>query len=131
MKHDGICNKCGTHGPANSEEPMAKDAAKDLLLDKNGNYCGDHRACFLDKIGADNDTRATKNFIKVQNEIIGDAADDMKAYHVMMSALKQTFLIKRWFMQKSAVGTQATTWFVLMYPQCAAMEHDLNQLDWT
>ena len=75
MKHEGQCYKCDGCGPANSEEYMAKDAARILLLDKDGKYWGDDTVVFLNKIHADNDTRAPNNFIQVQNDIVGVTAD--------------------------------------------------------
>ena len=48
---------------------MAKDTAKQLLLDGNGNYRGDETAVFLYRLYADNDTRSPKNFIKMKKMI--------------------------------------------------------------
>ena len=47
---------------------MAKDAARNLMLDKDGNYRGDEIAVFLNQIHANNDTRAPNNFTQVQND---------------------------------------------------------------
>ena len=76
MQHEGTCYRCGKCGPANAEEHMAADAAKQLLLNKDGTYRGDDTAIFLKKNFADNDARAPKKFISEQNNIIGQAVDE-------------------------------------------------------
>ena len=55
MQHEGQCYRCGTCGPANAEEHMAADAARQLLLKDDGTYRGDDTAIYLQKNFADND----------------------------------------------------------------------------
>ena len=76
MQHEGQCYRCGTCGPANAEEHMAADAARQLLLKDDGTYRGDDTAIYLQKNFADNDCRAPKRFISEQNNIIGQAVDE-------------------------------------------------------
>ena len=76
MAHEGPCYRCSTHGPATAEEHLAKDVARQGLLKDDGTYRGDDVAIALGKISADNDGRGPKKFIRIQNEIIGEAADN-------------------------------------------------------
>ena len=90
LEHTGTCHLCGKHGPASSEEHMAKDAARNLLLDKDGNYRGDDTAVFLSKVHSDNDTRAPNNFIQTQNDIIGLDVDKLAEHHPDMNQQSRT-----------------------------------------
>ena len=63
MKHKGVCYRNSKVAPAVAEEHQAVLAARDLLLDADGNYLGDDQAVFCGSIHADNDTRAPSAFI--------------------------------------------------------------------
>eukprot|EP00984_Skeletonema_dohrnii_P022599 scaffold11702_cov157-Skeletonema_dohrnii-CCMP3373.AAC.2 len=78
--HKGECYRNSKYNPASAEEYQATDAARELLIDDDGNYRGDDTAIFCGSISADNDTRSPNNFIRAQADIIGDAADG-KAEH--------------------------------------------------
>ena len=77
MEHKGKCYRNSNLSPASAEEHQAAAAARDLLLDKDGIYLGDDLAIFCLDCNSDNDTRAAKAIIKVQNDVIGTAADDL------------------------------------------------------
>lgn len=79
--HDGHCFRNSSHNPASAEYFLAAEAANDLLLDEVGQYRGDDIAIFCRKVSADNDTRAPKNTIQEQANIIGEAADGI-AEHI-------------------------------------------------
>ena len=81
MAHKGKCYRVGKHGPANSEEHMAKQAARLLIFDEDGSYRGDDTTVLVSKIFADNDCRAPKNFIKEQNIIVGEALDGVGEHY--------------------------------------------------
>jgi len=74
--HKGHCFRNSNINPASAEYHLAADAARDLLLDEAGEYRGDELAIFCRRISADNDTRAPKNAIQEQVNIIGKAAED-------------------------------------------------------
>ena len=80
-KHDGPCYRTSHLNPCSAEEPQARKAARDLLLDKDGKYRGDDVAIVGIGIHADGDTRAPKSFIEEQNKIVGAPLDDV-AEHV-------------------------------------------------
>ena len=75
MEHPGVCYRNSTLNPASAEEQQAVTAARDLLLDENGEYVGDEKAIFGLMLNSDNDTGAPSSFIREQNRIIGEAAD--------------------------------------------------------
>ena len=74
MAHEGICYRNSKHNPASAEEYQAKEVARDLLVDEDGNYRGDDVAIFAAETITDCDTRTSKKLIQEQAEIIGDAA---------------------------------------------------------
>ena len=81
MAHEGTCYRNSNLNPASAEEPLAVEAARDLLVDESGKPRGDDRSIMAIKINGDSDTRATTAFIAEQNRIIGEAADGL-AEHV-------------------------------------------------
>ena len=81
QQHSGHCYKtCLTCSVAVAEENLCEQIARDLLLDKDGNPLDDDHALFAGVINADNDTKSPSRVMRVQNEIIGAAADN-KAKH--------------------------------------------------
>ena len=76
MAHQGECYSNSNLVPASAEEPHSTIVARELLLDKNGKYVGDDRAIFAGRINADNDTRGPAAFIREQNRIIGEPAEE-------------------------------------------------------
>ena len=112
MRHAGVCYRNSSLNPASAEETQAIMAAKDLLVDKNGNYVGDDRAIFGNFISADNDTRAPSAFIREQNRIIGEAADGLAEHspdkgHVMKCNNNALFKLRG--EDKSLSGNHALT----------------------
>ena len=91
MAHKGECYSNSNLVPASAEEPHSTILARELLLDKNEKYVGNDRAIFAGTINADNDTRGPAAFIREQNRIIGESADDLAEYfpdkgHVMKNS---------------------------------------------
>ena len=75
-QHDGHCYKTnGNWSVAVAEEHLCEEIGKRLLVDEDGNYLGDHKALFAQKISSDNDTRSPQRLMQSQNKIIGEAAD--------------------------------------------------------
>ena len=74
MAHEGLCYRNSKHNPASAEEYQAKEVARDLLVDEDGNYRGDDLAIFAAQTITDCDTRTSKKLIQEQAEIIGNAA---------------------------------------------------------
>ena len=81
MEHPDVCYQNSNLSPAVAEEYQAELAARDCLVDDNRNYPGDNQAVFCSEIHADLDTRAPKAVFRVQNEIIGNAVNNL-AEHV-------------------------------------------------
>ncbi len=77
MDHGGHCYKNSNLHPASAEEPLGRKIARELLLDEKGDYVGDDRAIFASNVSTDNDTRLANGFIREQNEIIGEASDNV------------------------------------------------------
>jgi len=77
MKYTGVCYRNSKLVPASAEEPQSAMMARDLLLDKNGNYVGNDRAIFAKIVTSDNDTQAPFSFIRKQNHIIGRSVTAM------------------------------------------------------
>jgi len=57
MKHKCRCYKNIPQGPAGAEEKACVEAARRLLYNKLGQYCGDDEAAFLYQVISDNDTQ--------------------------------------------------------------------------
>ena len=100
MKHKGVCYRNSKVAPAVAEEHQAVLAARDLLLDADGNYLGDDQAVFCGSIHADNDTRAPSAFIREQNAIMGVAADGLAEHtpdrgHVIKCCNNRLHKVKR------------------------------------
>jgi hypothetical protein len=72
MKHKGTCYRNSNLSPASAEEPQAAIAARDLILDKDGQYLGNNIAVFALNCNSDNNTRAAEAIVaREQNAIIG------------------------------------------------------------
>ena len=46
MAHEGFCYRNSKYNPASAVEYQAKEVARDLLVDEDGNYRGDDVAIF-------------------------------------------------------------------------------------
>ena len=100
MDHSGLCYRNSKLAPASAEETQSAMMAKDLLVDKKGNYVGDDRAIFAKIVTSDNDTRAPYRFIREQNEIIGKSVDNVAEHlpdkgHVMKCENNALFKIRQ------------------------------------
>ena len=78
-KHDGHCYKNSNLQPAVAEEYQASKMGKLLLSagDDSDIYLADKISIFGMDISTDGDTRGVNNFIRIQNQIIGEKADNM------------------------------------------------------
>jgi len=77
-KHDGPCYRNSNLHPAVAEEEQAAMAARHLLCEGETDiYAGDNLAIFGYDISTDGDTRGAARFIRIQNQIIGEAADNV------------------------------------------------------
>ncbi len=74
IAHEGFCYRNSKHNPASAEEYQAKEMARDLLVDEDGNYWGDDVATYAAEAITDCDTQTSKKRIQEQAKIIGDAA---------------------------------------------------------
>lgn len=126
MEHPGHCYRNSNLAPSSAEEHQAVMAAKDLLLDANGEYVGDDKAIFGVFINADNDTRAPKAFIRWQNKIIGEAADNLAEHapdrgHVLKCHNNAMFKLKA--EDRSLNGVHA-----LSNLRIKSLTHDLKEV---
>ena len=77
MKYTGVCYRNSKLVPASAEEPQSAMMARDLLVDKDGNYVGDDCAIFAKIVTSENDTRVSFSFIREQNHLIGSSVDNI------------------------------------------------------
>ena len=80
-RHDGVCYRVNPWNANSAEEFQSEKAARDLLLDKDGQYLGDDEAIFCREIAADNDTRSPKRAIQMQRDIIGDVVNGVAEHN--------------------------------------------------
>ena len=74
--------------------------ARDLLVDKKGNYVGDNRGIFAKVVTSDNDNRIPLSFIQEQNQLIGTSMDNLAEHlpdigHVMKCDNNALFKIRQ------------------------------------